>query len=100
MKRATRQISALRPEYEDDVRHVLAEIDALPAVERAWTLLFVRTDQRQIDTLVSDAALVKALQVVGPNALLTFLRREPRTDDPDVLAGSVYTGSRTGFILD
>jgi hypothetical protein len=100
MRRATRQTTPLQPQYEEDVRRVLAEIDALPAVERAWTLLWVRTDQRQIDKIVSDAALVTALQVVGPDGFMTFLRREPPIDDPDLLAGSVYSGSRTGFILD
>lgn len=100
MRRATGQTRPLRPQGEQDVRRVLAEIDALPAVERAWTLLYVRTDQTQIASLVSDAALVTALRIVGPDALMTYLRREPPTDDPDLLAGSVYEGSRTGFILD
>jgi hypothetical protein len=99
MRRATRQTSPLQPEYEPDVRRVLAEIDALPPVERAWTLLYVRADQGQIDVVVPDAAVVNALRAVGPDALMTFLRREAPTDDPDVRAGSAYRGSMTGLVL-
>jgi hypothetical protein len=100
MRRATRQVSPFHAEYETDVRRVLAEIDTLPPVERAWTLLYVRADLGQIEVLVPDAVLVTALQAVGPEALLTFLRRESPTDDPDVRAGHAYPGSMTGFILD
>jgi hypothetical protein len=99
MRRATRQTSPLQLEYEPDVRRVLAEIDALPPVERAWTLLYVRADQGQIDVLVPDAAVVNALRAVGPDALMTFLRREAPTDDPDVRAGAAYRGSMTGLVL-
>jgi len=100
MRRATRQVTPFHLEYEADVRRVLAEIDTLPPVERAWTLLYVRADQGQIEALVPDAVLQTALQAVGPEALLKFLRREPPTDDPDVRAGSAYSGSMTGFVLD
>ena len=85
MRRATRG-GTLQPQYEADVRRVLAEIDSLPAVERAWTLLYVRQDQSQLDTLVSDAAMVTALKAVGPDALMQVLRREPVSDDPDLVA--------------
>jgi hypothetical protein len=100
MRRATRRTSPLQPQYEGDVRRVLSEIDALPPVERAWTLLDIRADQGQIAPLVPDAALVTALQAVGPAALMTFLRRESATDDPDVRAGAAHPGSMAGFILD
>jgi hypothetical protein len=93
-------LSPFQREYEADVRRVLAEIDTLPPVERAWTLLYVRADQGQLDVLVPDAVLVASLHAVGPEALLTFLRRESPTDDPDVRAGSAYSGSMTGLILD
>jgi len=100
MRRASRQMSPLQPEYEGDVRRVLSEIDTLPPVGRAWTLLYVRADLGQIETLVPDAVLVTALQAVGPEVLLTFLRRESPTDDPDIRADHAYSGSMTGFILD
>jgi hypothetical protein len=88
IRRATRDTTPLQPEYEADARRVLADIDALPAVERAWTLLYVREDQSQLETLVPDAAMVAALSAVGPEALLKVLRREPVSDDPDLLAPS------------
>jgi len=86
MRRATRDSSPLQPQYEIDVRRVLAEIDGLPSPERAWTLLYVRQDQSQLDTLVSDAAMVTALKSVGPDALMKVLRRERVSDDPDLVA--------------
>ena len=86
MWRATRSTSPLQPQYEVDVRRVLAEIDALPPEERAWTLLYVREDQPQLDTLVPDAAMVTALKAVGADALMKVLRREPVSDDPDLVA--------------
>jgi hypothetical protein len=86
MRRATRDTSPLQPEYEVDVQRVLAEIDALPPGERAWTLLYARQDQSQLDTLVSDAAMVTALKAVGPDSLMKVLRRERVSDDPDLLA--------------
>jgi hypothetical protein len=86
MRRATRDSSPIQPQYEPDVRRVLAEIDALPPDERAWTLLYVRQDQSQLNTLVSDAAMVAALSVVGPDVLMKVLRRERVSDDPDLAA--------------
>jgi len=86
MRRATRDGSPLQPQYEADVRRVLAEIEALPPVDRAWTLLYVRQDQLQVSTLVSDAAMVTSLRAVGPDALMKVLRRERVSDDPDLVA--------------
>jgi hypothetical protein len=86
MRRATRDTTPLQPQYETDVRRVLAEIDALPPVERAWTLLYVRQDQSQVSTLVSDAAMVTSLKAAGPDALMKLLRRETVSDDPDWVA--------------
>ncbi len=54
MRRATRRTSPLQLQYEADARRVLGEIDALPPVERALTLLYVRVDQAQLRTLVPD----------------------------------------------
>lgn len=86
MRRATRDTSPLQPQDEADVRRVLAEIDALPSAERAWTLLYVRVAQSQLAALVPNATMVTALKVVGPDALMKMLRRERISDDPDLLA--------------
>jgi len=40
LMRATRQTSSAHPEYHKDTQRVMAEINALPAVERAWTMFF------------------------------------------------------------
>ncbi len=86
MKRATRQTSPLRPQYQADIQRVLAEIDTLPPVERAWTLLYVRQGVFLSDSgnLVSDSALVAALKPIGPEALVQFLQHKSVMDDPDL----------------
>src|SRR5262249_3294445 len=99
MRRATRRTSPLLSEYVGDVRRVLTQIEALPPVERAWTLLYVRGDQAQLQGLVPDAELVAALKNVGPDAIVAFLRRGLPTDDPDIRAGATYPGSMTGLVL-
>lgn len=93
MRRASRQNSPLQPQYEADVRRVLSEIDALPPMERAWTLFYVRAGLvlSELDDMVSNAAMVRELRVVGPEALMKLLQRENPTDDPDlrpVMAGN------------
>jgi hypothetical protein len=86
MRRATRQSTPLNPPVLDDVRRVLAEIDALPPAERAWTLLYVATGvpYNPESKLVTDAALTASLKGVGPEPLLKYLRGETPTDDPDL----------------
>ncbi len=86
MQRATRQTTPLQPQYQADIRRVLAEIDALSPSERAWTLLYVSMGvaHDRESTLVPDAFLVAALKAIEPDSLLKFLRREPPTDDPDL----------------
>ena len=45
-RRATRQTTPLQPEYYEDVKRVLSEINALPTVERAWTQVYLLCDGR------------------------------------------------------
>jgi hypothetical protein len=101
LRRATRQISPLQPEYRADVRRVLAEIDALPPLDRAWTLLYVRTsgyfDQ---EALMSDAALVNTIRIIGADGLMKLLRQEPPTDDPAFKPVVAFVGNgMSRFIL-
>jgi hypothetical protein len=103
MRRATRQISTLRPEYRADVDRVLGEINALPQEERAWTLLFVRTGVSNDDE-PADRSIVDALRGVGRDAIWRFLDGESPTDDPDLKQDRLRFASRAWamihFILD
>ena len=84
--RATRQISPLQPEYQEDINRVLTEINALPPAERAWTQLYVRrgdlTDKW--GNYLVDANCLASLEAVGPDSIVQFLQRKRVTDDPDL----------------
>ncbi len=107
MERATRKILPFSPENQVDIDRVLAEINAVPPVERGWTLLYVNEGMfhDRSDQLVPDAKLVAALKGVGPEALTKFLQRQLPTDDPDVRLGpsgsmqGQFTRSMEDFIL-
>ncbi|MGO8746910.1 MAG: hypothetical protein ACLQNE_13065 [Thermoguttaceae bacterium] len=85
-RRATRQTTPLRPEYHEDVKRVLSEINVLPPGERAWTQLYVFCDGplTDLESLFPEAACVASLQAVGPDQILQFLQRKRVTQDPDL----------------
>jgi len=82
LRRATRQTSPLHAEYKPDVERVMAEINALRPVERAWTLLYASRGIYPHD-LVPTNTVVAALKTVGAKPLMDFLQHKPCTDDPD-----------------
>ena len=104
-RRATRQTSSLKPEYHEDVKRVLSEINALPLAERAWTQVYVFCDGRMTDleNLLPEAACVASLRAVGSDQIVQFLQRKPVTQDPDLWfdgADRVRVFSRmTHFVL-
>lgn len=84
---------------------VLAEIDMLPPVERAWTLLYVGFESHPTGLLSQDS-VVTALKVLGPDRLLDFLQHKPGPDDPDLQYDELTDSGRSssfawkaGFIL-
>lgn len=85
LQRATRRTSPPQPEYQADVARVFAEVQKLPPVERAWTLVFLRSVSASelILARVDPICLVR-LKEIGPDAILQFLRRERVSDDPDL----------------
>jgi hypothetical protein len=90
MDRATRRTTPILTQYRPDIDRVVAQIDALPAVDRAWTRLYVLwpggSDPEYIasNRIVPDEELVQTARELGSEALLRFLRRQPVTDDPDL----------------
>ncbi len=82
LARASQRTWPVARERTERIRAVRAKIDKLPAVERAWVLLWL-LEQPGCDILVSDEELVAAAKQLGPDRLLGLLRREADTDDPD-----------------
>lgn len=83
--RATRNISPLRPEYQNDVQRVLSEVEALPPAERAWTQVVLRcTSFPDFEVALTDATCVAALKEIGPDEIVRFLQRQRVTKDPDL----------------
>jgi len=93
-QRATRDTDPVLFENRADAGRVLAEMQALPPAERAWTELYVLAGAfsasafgpgNSIQPLTDEGDRVTALQAVGPEAILNFLQRHKVTDDPDLL---------------
>ena len=83
LDRASRGTLPTQPQYRSDIRAVRRRIDALPAADRDWTLLFLNGDYGS-DALVSEAELVAAAKRRGADALLSVLRDRIPSTDPDV----------------
>ncbi len=84
LQRATRLTTPMLPRYEADIARVRREIDALPPMERAWTLLYIWSHALNYPRYFPDSELIAALKHVGPDALMKLLRREPFSDNPDL----------------
>ena len=85
MKRATRETLPYQPKYQADIARVLAEVDALPPVERGWTLLYICAGvyRDSSSELVPGDRLAKALEPIGSDNLLKFLQCQPVFEAPD-----------------
>ena len=90
MKRATRQITPIQPEYQPDIQRVIVNMKALPLPERAWVELYVLApagwyEFEAADLIATDSDLIAMIKKLNHSALLRFLRRQPVSDDPDLL---------------
>jgi len=83
LARASRSTSPTQPKYRADIRAVRRHIDALPAADRDWTLLFLNGDEGS-DLLATEAELTAAARRRGADALLSVLRDEIPSTDPDM----------------
>lgn len=83
LARASRGTSPTQPKYRADIRAVRRHIDALPAADRDWSLLFLNGDEGS-DLLATEAELTAAARRRGADALLSVLRDEIPSTDPDV----------------
>lgn len=85
MSRAMHGISPIQPTRREAAQRVIAEIDRLPKIERAWTRLFVLNPRYHwASGLVEEIELVATAREIGREKLLRFLRREPVVNDPDL----------------
>jgi hypothetical protein len=69
------------------VAEVRKQIDQLPKLDRAVTLLWLH-GKNGSDLLATDDELVKACNVIGPDKLLDVLRGKVPSDDPDLCSRS------------
>lgn len=85
-KRATHSPRFWENRFRAQLQPVLARVDALPAADRDWTRLYLLCpwveDEFCATNPPPDDALLAAAKNLGPDALLSFLRREPPHGDP------------------
>jgi hypothetical protein len=82
--RSTRRLDADDPDHAARVRAIRRRLDALPADDRAWTLLALTEFPNAPFPLVRERDRVEAARHLGPDRLLRLLHREPVSDDPDL----------------
>jgi hypothetical protein len=103
MKRATRNTDPIQPEYQADIDRVIADMRTLPVPDGLWIQLYVLAPGNQFTGgLVSEDALIAVAKVIGPDALLRFLQRQPVCADPDLRLDKdegLFVGI-SNFILD
>jgi hypothetical protein len=83
LARASRGTSPTQPQYRADIHALKTRIDALPAADRDWTLLYLNGDEGS-DVLASESELIAAAKRRGADALLSALRGKIPSDDPDL----------------
>lgn len=83
LDRASQASFPVRDDRLPLIRALRQRIDALPADQRAWTLLYLGGGQ-QNEVLVTEAELLEACQSLGPDKLLEMLQNKIPTDDPDL----------------
>ena len=71
------------------VRAIRNEIDRLPEVDRALTLLWL-WEQTGGDALVSEKELFDLCKKLGPDRLVALLRKKPINTDPDLWTTNGY----------
>ena len=69
------------------IRALRVQIDTLPEPDRTYVLLWLQRDFGS-DVLASEDELVRLTGQLGPDNLLDLLRRNIRSDDPDLQASS------------
>ncbi len=87
--RASRGSSPTSEENRGAVRSIRKEIDRLPEVDRAVTLLWL-WEQFGCEAVVSEQELVEVCKGLGPDRLVTLLRKKPINTDPDLWTTNGY----------
>jgi hypothetical protein len=101
MQRATQFSSHLDKEMEPLIRKVRKEIDALPEVDRDWTLIWLAAHRdflsnQPANVLTSPDERITAGKRLGPARLMDMIHNKTISDDPDLSPGAGGTGRDTG----
>ena len=86
---AVRVLRATSKENLSAVRAIRKEIDRLPEVDRAVTLLWLR-NCRGGGAVVSETELFDLCKKLGPDRLVDLLRKKPINTDPDLWTKTGY----------
>jgi len=85
LERATRRIEPLPAGYQADVDRVLADLNALPVSERAWTALYIQAlDAWYVGVVDVSEIAQTALKALSPAEIARFLLHDKVTDDPEL----------------
>jgi hypothetical protein len=104
LKRATRDIHPVQPQYRADIERVLAEMKALPQPTRSLTELYVLVPERDCESNVQDCIapetfLISEARRLTSAELMRFLKREQVSNDPVLLSGNRANVLARDFIL-
>jgi hypothetical protein len=83
LARAGHSASPTPEERHGAIKRVRADIDRIADPDRTYVLLWLKGESGS-DVLVSERELVELAQRLGPDNLLEILRRQIRSDDPDL----------------
>ena len=102
IQRAANFSSHVEKERAPLIRAIRKEIDALPAVDRDWTLLWLASHRsfnsdQPANNLVSPEERIAAAKRLGPVRLMELIQDKKISDDPDFSPTTSGTG-REGLI--
>ena len=100
--RVRRGVSGWSHGIQPEARKLKARLDGLPLITRAWALLYLSdelfsAEERYPGLYTSQAEVLAAVKVLGPDALLEFLKSGSRTGLKNPLLDDRQHGM--GFIL-
>ena len=98
LARASHSTSPTQRDRFAPIRQLRAQIDLLPEPDRTWTLLRLNDDTGS-DVLVPHEELVRLLKDRGPDSLMDLLKRNIRSNDPDLQPRQSPYGRMCIFIL-
>lgn len=83
LRRASTGCSPTDRTRSERIKAVRKQLDALPPMDRHWTLLWLQTESG-FDAFATEGDLLASMQAIGPDRLLKMLQSDIPSDDPDL----------------